>query len=236
MRSPQDLIIATFKLLVNTRTDSVDSLTLTSLSSSAESELGPWIREQAINGDINSIGWALSRYWEVASIRARCWKSCEEAYPDLVCFAKDSSSTQPLTKKTAPAKRVLGKRGKSIASIATNETIDSEAEAEAERNKHPTPTATPLSRSDLELYLPLPSLTLSGSDISLRITWRITFDWLGDVESNVSAQASFPPAWKSVDERGSLGTVGEAFDKLLRKIGVKEAVGTIVGAVFGDQE
>lgn len=99
---------------------------------------------------------------------------------------------------------------------------------------HLTPTATPLSRSDLGLYLPLSSLTLSLSEISLHITWRITFDWLGDVESHVSAQASFPLAWKSADERGSLGNVGEVFDRLVRKRGIREAVRIVVGVIFGD--
>ncbi|MCJ1360375.1 MAG: hypothetical protein MMC33_010380 [Icmadophila ericetorum] len=238
MTSPNDLITAQLKLLVNTRTGTVECLELTNLTAFAEAELGPWIREQALAGDINSIGWALGRYWEVASIRARCWKACEEEFPELLSFAKGhSSSSDPAGNRKPPAaaKPTKGGRGKPAPSPAANE--DNAANNFNASSSH---TSLPLSPTDLAIHLPRISLTFSSPSsspgVSLHIIWHLSFDWLGDVESHVSARASFPPAWKTVDERGSLGKVGECFDSLVKKKGVLRAIKGVVGVLFVDAE
>ena len=71
------------------------------------------------------------------------------------------------------------------------------------------------------------------SKAALQITWCIDLDWIGDVESRVSATASLPARWVERDrQRDSLGKIPKAFELLVRKVGVYEAIKVLVGIVL----
>ena len=89
-------------------------------------------------------------------------------------------------------------------------------------------------RSDFVANISSQSLLFSRSDVSLLISWHIGFDWIGEVESDISAVTSFPRTWRNADERGSLGKVGEAFDRLVRERGVLDGIRIMVQLIFPD--
>ncbi|CAF9922827.1 MAG: hypothetical protein GOMPHAMPRED_002684 [Gomphillus americanus] len=90
---------------------------------------------------------------------------------------------------------------------------------------------------DMEMarHLGKPSIRFESkiSKTSLVFTWHITLDWIGDTESQVSALAALPARWIQLDsQRESLAKIPEAFEKLVKKIGVYEAIKVMVGIVL----
>lgn len=75
-------------------------------------------------------------------------------------------------------------------------------------------------------------LLFSDGTVSLRISWRIGFDWTGEVESHVSASTAFPSSWRDADERASLGKVGDVFERLVGGRGVFDATRIVVALLF----
>ena len=190
--SPAELDLS-FVLLSDTDTDTVEHLSLESISPWADAELGSWIRRQAEDtADMATIGWGSSRYLEVAKSRARCWARCCRDFPQYI-----STSNSQLDSATSRAPKSLD--------------------------------------TEMTRCLGKPSIHFESktSKASLVFTWRITSDWIGDTESQVSALAALPPRWTQLDsQRESLTKIPEAFEKLVKKIGVYEAIKVMVGIVL----
>ena len=91
------------------------------------------------------------------------------------------------------------------------------------------------SNIDILAYSGRQSLLFSDGKACLLVSWRIDFDWIGDPQNVVGAETSFPKEWRRIDERGSLGKVGEAFGLLAKQCGVEGAVEGILRVVFGEQ-
>ncbi|KAL9110999.1 MAG: hypothetical protein Q9187_007985 [Circinaria calcarea] len=220
--SPHELLIVKLGVTTNTVTHALDSLTLVYISPSADPELGSWARRYLADGDISSIGYAIGRYWEVASTRARCWRACQNDFAELIPDS-DHNAVAPLAEKPPVPKRKDRRR------IST---LPETAESESNPDNSSTLFAT-LSADHLA-DLSQQSLLLAHSGVSLLITWRIEFDWTGEVESHISACASFPATWNAIDERASLAKVGDVFEKLMVERGFRKAVSVVVGLLFED--
>ncbi|MCJ1392202.1 hypothetical protein MMC18_005069 [Xylographa bjoerkii] len=219
--SPGNLLRVELHLSVNAADESVSSLTLNSVSPWARSELGNWFNNQASAGDLPIIGWACGRYWEVAFLRARCWKHCQQRFPDLIPITLEPhKSTINADFDTVGRKRRV--------SPSDRDEIDSIA-FEDIKNWHPPPS---ISDSDIRSQLGEQSILFSASGVSLLVSWCISFDWTGEIESCVSACASFPRAWQNADTRASLANIGDVFDRLLRDRGVFEAVRVTVALLY----
>ena len=107
-------------------------------------------------------------------------------------------------------------------------------EREIEEGTTERPFPASVFRSDVVANIGNQSLLFTRSGVYLLILWRIDFDWIGEVESDISAITSFPTTWENADERGSLRKVGEAFDRLLRQRGILEAIRIMVHLIFPD--
>jgi len=195
-------------------------LTLVSVSSSADQELGTWIRETAVGGDIAVIGWGCGRYWEVTSIRARCWYRCCREFRELLPdYIKENRVGTPLLTQNG----VMGP-------IASSDSYGNEENSTGDHDR----LKLVISRASLLVHLGRQSLQFTRSGVSLLISWVIGIDWGGEVESFVSASTSFPASWRNADVRASLDNVGGVFDKLVRERGVFAAVKVVVGLLFSD--
>ena len=221
--SSHNFLMVKLSITTNTNTHALDSLILVHISPWADSELGNWIRKHLANGDISSIGYAIGRYWEVVSIRARCWSSCYDEYRDILPLA-DQNPAAPSIEKPPILKRKGRRRISTLPEMA-----------ESESNLGASSTTTAPTVNDRLAHLSQQSLLFTRSGVSLLITWRIGFDWTGEVESQISACASFPAAWNGIDERASLSKVGEVFEKLVVEKGFRKAVGVVVGLLFQDE-
>ena len=227
LASPQNVLVTNILVVVNTSTQAVTDLTLTTISTWADQELGEWIRKRTASADIASIGWAIGRYWEVATTRAKCWTRCEAEFGDLLLSSGinfNKSLAQGRGKNRPPKRR--GRRK----SDTVTETLD----ANSEQNKDSETSNQRISRRDLVLHSGRQSLLFSLSGVSLLLSWHLDFDWTGEVESRVSACAAFPEAWKNADERASLGKIDELFLRLVVERGVFDAVRIVIGLLFPD--
>ena len=215
LTSPGNLLRIELHLSVNPTDQSVNSLTLNSLSLWAESELGDWFNDQVASGDLPIIGWACGRYWEVALLRARCWKRCSEQFRGLIpaTFALNNSKIDVGIDTAKPKSKYSSADGDEI---DLNESEDTED----------------MSDSGIRSKLGQQFILFSASGVSFLVTWLLKFDWTGEVESCISACASFPKAWQNADERDSLGKIGEVFDRLVQDRGVFEAIKIVVGLLY----
>ncbi|SLM37248.1 hypothetical protein LPUS_06991 [Lasallia pustulata] len=226
LASPQNLLNVNLSLTANTTTGTVDNLDVVALSPWAIPELGTWIRKRALDGDVSSIGWAIGRYWEVAQLRAKCWGRCERDHPDLVAHKGHNAGKSKGHEKPALPKRRRRSRKE-------NQIQGDGERADGDNNDDNSVTAESLSRHHILPHLGRTSLLFQRDAISLLISWRIDFDWTGEVQSHVAASAAFPDSWERTDERHSLRKVGPLFQKLVQLKGVRGAVGVLVGLVFG---
>ncbi|KIW08103.1 uncharacterized protein PV09_01041 [Verruconis gallopava] len=113
-------------------------------------------------------------------------------------------------------------------SLVDDETVKSdEVDLGAEHTK--------LSKKALLSTLGLSSLILQNEEVVLKIPWRLQFDWTGDVESIISAEASFPASWHETDSGNALRRIPRTFEALLRDGGVTSAVKVVGKLVFDTQ-
>ncbi|MCJ1386155.1 hypothetical protein MMC17_009281 [Xylographa soralifera] len=221
LTSPGNLLRVEMYLSVNAADQSVNSLALQSLSSWAKSELDAWLNDQVAAGDLPMIGWACGRYWEVAHLRARCWRSCYQQFRGLIPAAIAlQTSTFSVGVDTVDSKQEV--------SLADGAEIDVNDFEDMEDLNSDLGTSDSGVRSKLGQQ----SILFSAFGVSFLVTWRISFNWTGEIESHISACASFPKAWQNADERASLGNIGEVFDRLLHDRGVFAAVRIIVALLY----
>ena len=88
----------------------------------------------------------------------------------------------------------------------------------------------PESNSPL-LYLGMQDIVFARSNVSLKITWRISLTDQGEVESHSSAYPRFPAAWQQ-EANCELAKIGDAFMMLVEDRGIPEAIGMICKVVF----
>lgn len=225
LSSPYNLFQIKLRMSTDPTDESVHSISVTTISRWAASELGSWIEEQAAIGDISSIGWACGRYWEVAETRARCWEQCHRRFHHLIS-SKVEGIEEAETRDTNGynSERIDRRKEDNIPNVEQTSDVESDSDHEQ--------TNTLGSHTALCLHLGEQCLLFSQGGVSLLVTWRTGFDWTGEVESHITACASFPKAWRNIDERASLEQVGDIFDRLLRQRGVFEAVRIVVALLF----
>ncbi|RMZ71643.1 Structural maintenance of chromosomes 1A [Pyrenophora seminiperda CCB06] len=94
-------------------------------------------------------------------------------------------------------------------------------------------TAKPImSRKDLTRNLGRDTLVLQDKHVLFKLNWRISFDWTGEAESDVTVEAAFPKVWSETDTGASLKKVPETFTSLLRTKGAFEATRIMVALLF----
>lgn len=218
MSSPDDVLSVELRLVNDTVSETVNTLSLTNISRWADEELGVWAREQALTGDINSIGWASGRYWKLACVRAKYWMRCRARFPGLL-VGKGSVVLEERPHSKAKAQHRQQGREPNLNVGRKLDNAEDGAQA-------------PFSRRAMLAEIGRQSLLFSTGGVSMLITWRIGFDWTGETESHVSASTSFPTSWRKADLRRSLHMVEDAFDRLVKERGVYEATRIVTNLLF----
>jgi hypothetical protein len=183
------LFSARMNMIVDTSRLSVSSLSITTLDPSAEAELGRWARERAsgkgiLGRDVSAICWAMARWFEIATKRAKFWCGVE----------RDLSSDVGRRKSTARLK-ALGKKKKRAGTRPSEDLAEGGHEEDGAIDGEGTKT-TKWTRKQLLPQMRRTSLVLTGEGVELRIEWNIVFDWTGEAESIISASAKIPSTCK----------------------------------------
>ncbi|VUC35610.1 unnamed protein product [Clonostachys rosea] len=74
----------------------------------------------------------------------------------------------------------------------------------------------------------------AGSTASIRLNWRVEFDWTGEAQSKVSAIVSIPGSWHGVDRKGAFGKLPSLFQGLVEggeepNVAVRKVVALLAG-------
>jgi hypothetical protein len=169
---PSGFFSSRFSMVVNSSLLSVESIDILRLDMNAEIELGTFIRARAkatgpVAKDITNICCAMARWTEVSIQRARFWCQVEEEFGTPEARAK--------------AKRKKKKRKRKV--------IEEEEEDDDD-------TRITWTRKHLIPNIGRTSMELTNKDVELRFEWKISFDYTGEVESTLSADARTPSQCK----------------------------------------
>jgi hypothetical protein len=101
--------------------------------------------------------------------------------------------------------------------------------AEDKENAQPAKTIT---RKDLSRHLGRDTLILQDEHVLLKLNWRISFDWTGEAESDVSVEAAFPQVWSETDSSAAFKKIPQTFASLVRTKGAFQATRVMVALLF----
>ncbi|KAH8663138.1 hypothetical protein BGZ60DRAFT_530278 [Tricladium varicosporioides] len=213
---PSGLFIAKLSMLVNPSTLSIVEIEIPKLDSAAEKELGQFVRKRVggegpLRNDISAICWAMGRWTEVASKRARAWCTLEEE----LCSAEAREITLQ--------KSGRGKKRKRHGSAILGEDGGNEAEISC-RGLYPT--------TDILHHIGRTSMEISDENVEILFEWKIGFDWTGEAESELSASARSPKSWQESDDRNSLAQIPNMFNRLVKESGPLVAMRAVVGLLM----
>lgn len=230
--TPPGLFAARIEMIVNTKSLSVAELRVPRLESSAVSELGPFVEKiiqgvstSALTRNVSVMTWAMSEWVRIAIRRARFWCAIERDLGNSESLVKCARRMRKGTKKRGPGRRAL-----------TEDSDDDENQMQTRADK------TGFTKADILPHLGRTCLDLKLSGIddteeapSLRIQWRIEFDWTGEAQSKIGLLLGAPAKWHGHDTRGSLTSIPSIFDKLIQENrDPMEALRTVVTLLVGE--
>ncbi|KAF2712191.1 hypothetical protein K504DRAFT_452418 [Pleomassaria siparia CBS 279.74] len=93
-------------------------------------------------------------------------------------------------------------------------------------------TTQHLTRKDLRRHLGRNVLIFEDKHVVLNINWRVTFDWTGEAESEISVHSALPKVWSEADNENSLQKIPEMFNTLVQKRGAFGAIQIVVMLLF----
>lgn len=169
---PSGLFAARLAMIADPSLLCITSIDVLRLDMSAEIELGTFIRaraavNQALGKDITVICWAMARWVEVSIQRARFWCAVEKE------FGTSESRTTAMRKKR--------KRKRNF--------VDEDENDENDKGNW--------TRRQLLPNIGRISTELLSDEVELRFEWKIRFDYTGEVESVLAADARMPGSCKS---------------------------------------
>jgi len=192
---------ARLEVTVNSTSLRVHGLHIAALEPAAKPELGAFL-EKICSGDCNrsmqrNVGvatWAMAEWLRVAEQRARLWMQLREEFGTKQALIESSADV-----RTRKSRRANGN--------------------DPEEDRH-FETAT-LQKSKVLEYMGQQSFDIqiptdgSSGLSSLRLRWRIEFDWTGEARNNIAAMVGVPGKWHAVDSRGALGKIPSLFEDLV---------------------
>ncbi|KAF9740012.1 hypothetical protein PMIN06_003437 [Paraphaeosphaeria minitans] len=91
-----------------------------------------------------------------------------------------------------------------------------------------------LSRRNLSRNLGRDTLVLEDRHVSLKISWRICFDWTGEAQAEVGVVPAVPRVWREADSNDSFTKIPETFTSILQSKGAFAATKTMAALLFSE--
>ncbi|KAJ6439813.1 ABC transporter ABCl1 [Purpureocillium lavendulum] len=213
------LFTAKLEMVVNAMTLSILELGVVDLEPSAKFELDPFADKicsgkcnRTMQRNVGILSWAMGEWYRVAVQRARFWCVLE---------------------------RRLGTKDKMAETVAKRRSRRRRKDDDAEEEDEETQSAL-CEMSDLMRFLgrqsyevSVPSTSPDGAS-SLRLEWKIGFDWTGEAQSKASILVGVPGKWREADKRGVFGKLPALFGDLIDGgEGAESAVETVVALLAG---
>lgn len=229
--APRGLFAARLEMTVNTRTMAVVELAVPKLDPAAAGELMPFVdrvvskASESSSGVTNNVGvlaWAMGEWLRVATQRARVW-----------CVLEREVQGKEALEGLVGRMRRRRKRRRRGGGDEDEEGSEDEEGLE-DGGKYGTAELLPfMGRTSMDFDVPF----LGGEESStLRVQWRVGFDWTGEGRSEIGVLVGVPGKWHKCDERGRLSGIPKLFDELIQ--GGAEpltAVRTVVSLLAGER-
>ncbi|KAK3381899.1 hypothetical protein B0H63DRAFT_215681 [Podospora didyma] len=263
--SPRGLFAARIEMTVNTKTLAITELSVPQLDPASEAELSPFIarivaadtqlKSSALWNNVSVLAWAMGEWLRVAVQRAKVWSILDRE------LGGDKTALARMVARTRDKERKQQRRRKAIKAIrgqieysdddddddhmSDNDGGGGQGGSGEDRDKSRNEAANLLpfmGKTSLDFDIPLLSGSVNavgGDDnvSTLRVQWRINFDWTGEARSDLGVLVGVPGKWHKYDEKNQLSGLPALFDKLI-EAGEKPltAVRTVVSLLAGDHQ
>ncbi|KAK5995324.1 hypothetical protein PT974_03728 [Cladobotryum mycophilum] len=197
------LFTSKIEMVVNAMNLSILELSVLAIEPSAKAELTPFL-DKICTGDCNRsmqrnvgiLSWAMGEWYRVAIQRARLWSKMDS---ELAVKGGLLQATREMRKRKKRRRR------------------DDEEESEAEGTQSVSlkPAALLHFMGQQFFDLDIPPKDASDPASSLRLEWKIEFDWVGEAQSKVDVLIGVPGKWRTADQRGILGKLPKLFQDLV---------------------
>ncbi|KAI1799635.1 hypothetical protein F4811DRAFT_88266 [Daldinia bambusicola] len=224
---------ATIEMVVNTKRLSIAELKVPRLEPSAVGELGPFVERvvkgtgtSALTRNVSVITWAMGEWLRVATRRARFWCTVERDLKSSEGLAKCAREMRTDTRRKG--------RGRQATAVRDDEDDEDDPEAQADKMRFTKADIFPhLGKTDLDLELPI--VDDPDGAPTVRIEWRIEFDWTGEARSKIGLLLETPAKWHGQDTKSSLTNIPGVFDKLIQENkDPMEALKTVIALLVGE--
>ncbi|EFX00657.1 hypothetical protein CMQ_7659 [Grosmannia clavigera kw1407] len=239
--SPPDVFLARIEMIVNTKSLRIAELRVPKIDPTAAPELRPFIDRialchqkdagSALVRNVTVLTWAMGEWVRVAVRRAKLWCALDQLVRDKEAL---HNAIQALR---ARKKRRYNNRRRDDSDTDDDDELGGDVP-----QKSSTFSATELhahlGRTAMDVDIPLPQ-NGQGHDATptVRIQWRIDFDWTGEAQSDLGLLLGVPGKWHKADDRGRLAGLPKLFDQLVHGSEDPEtAVKTIVALLAGDDD
>jgi hypothetical protein len=186
----------------------VDSLNVTKLSPWARREIGYWVDERVVAGDVGGLSYGVGRYWEMNLKRAKCWSGVESEYPWL----------RPRSRSSAAR----------LHEIDPNENCRTMTVPRQEKGNGGVAHLVP--------YLGHDVFILGDDTYDVRVKWALQFDSTGEIDSFLSLQLVLKKASdEQSEDRGLKQKAPGLFHKLVTRFGPAFAIREMIRLTFGDE-
>ncbi|KAK3303158.1 uncharacterized protein B0T15DRAFT_265198 [Chaetomium strumarium] len=244
--SPRGLFTARIEMTVNTKTMAITELAVPRLDPAAEAELRPFVDRIVEKGDervassglynnISVLSWGMGEWLRVAVQRAKVWIVLEREVNDKEALLQMVARQRSRKKTRRRRKRRVNQREDGGSDDGEEEEAG-EGSSLDDLKTYETADLLPfLGRTCLDLQIPVLDGG-RGDTSSLRVQWRIAFDWTGEARNEIGLLVGVPGKWHKHDERGQLSGLPKLFDELIQ--GGEDplpAVRTVVCLLAGEQ-
>ncbi|TLD04400.1 uncharacterized protein PgNI_12125 [Pyricularia grisea] len=258
--TPPGLFSAQISMTVNAATHRVHSLSVPRLDPAAAPELATVIAAttavrtaaetgRARHNNICVLAWAMGEWVRVATRRARFWRVLESELASKDAMAAAVAMARSRRRKKGGKKG--GVYGRSQGGRNDGDGDEQQQDGDGDGGDDDDDSGDSLGkRSDLlsraellphmgrtamEIGVPVAIGGDTDEAFSLRIQWRIRFDWTGEAESEVELLTGVPGKWRKSDDRGKLYGIPDLFRKLVEGDGDPiSAVRAVVALLAGD--
>ncbi|KAK4449646.1 hypothetical protein QBC34DRAFT_404562 [Podospora aff. communis PSN243] len=239
--APRGLFTARVEMTVDTRTMAVVDLSVPRLEPAATAELTPFIERvvskqpplsSAINNNVNVLMWGMGEWLRVATQRARVWGVLEQE------LAGEKEALVEMVERMRERRQKQKRRRRRVRGVERDESEEAEEQDAADGKKFDAVELLPwMGRTSMDFEIPLLQGG-GGADVmsTLRVQWRIGFDWTGEAKSEISVLVGVPGKWHKCDERGRLSGIPGLFDELIKGGETPlVAVRTVASLLAGEQ-
>ncbi|KAJ4423171.1 hypothetical protein N0V82_002165 [Gnomoniopsis sp. IMI 355080] len=236
--SPPGLFTAKMEMIVNSRKQTISSLTVPRLDPAAAPELQPFVESitstkaqyhPVLTRNVNLLCWAMGEWYGIALQRAKFWVALERCLD-----SKDGlvEIVLAMRSKKKRKRRRQDQPGEADSGIGETFTAGSEGDPELSNKSRLLPH---MGRTSMDFQIPYLNGDGTAELSDLRVKWTMEFDWAGEARSRMGVELGVPGRWQAKDERKSIVSIPKIFDKLVQ--GGEDplmAVKTVVALLAGE--